>query len=83
MYVDEVLKLQVWIKGKLMLGRDPAEWRMDAYGGIMRYAVYGQTSAFGWEVDHINPKGSDDLWNLQPLYWVNNRRKGDQYPFLG
>jgi hypothetical protein len=46
----------------------------------MRYAEYGQTSAFGWEYDHIDPDGPDELWNLQPLYWLNNRRKSDKSP---
>jgi len=37
----------------------------------------------GWEVDHIRPvshDGGDDLANLQPLQWKNNRCKGDTFP---
>ena len=36
---------------------------------------------FGWEIDHIKPVskgGTDNLSNLQPLYWENNRSKGDK-----
>jgi 5-methylcytosine-specific restriction endonuclease McrA len=50
----------------------------------MRYGEYGQTSKYGWEIDHIKPVskgGTDDLSNLQPLQWENNRRKGDNYPW--
>jgi len=35
------------------------------------------------EIDHIKPVslgGTDDLRNLQPLHWRNNRYKGDNYP---
>ena len=45
-------------------------------------AAYGDIeSNFGWEVDHIVPisrGGSDHIGNLQPLYWENNREKGDR-----
>ena len=50
----------------------------------MLYGQYGQESQYGWEIDHIMPKSrgrSDNLSNLQPLHWQNNRRKGDTYPW--
>ena len=34
----------------------------------------------GWEIGYINPiekGGTDDVSNLQPLQWQNNRRNGD------
>jgi 5-methylcytosine-specific restriction endonuclease McrA len=49
----------------------------------MQRSKYGQTTQFGWEIDHTRPVskgGTDDLANLQPLQWENNRHKGDDYP---
>ncbi len=49
----------------------------------MQRSKHGQIVQYGWEIDHIKPValgGSDDLSNLQPLQWENNRTKGDEYP---
>jgi 5-methylcytosine-specific restriction endonuclease McrA len=76
-----LLKQAVWAKGGVVFGRDPQIWRVDVYGWLMLYASHGDTdSPHGWEIDHIRSVargGSDDLWNLQPLHWRNNRAKGD------
>ena len=48
------------------------------------FKFHKQRDTTGWEIDHIKPVargGSDDLSNLQPLYWETNRNKGDQYPY--
>ena len=72
----------VWESGQPIPGLDPVEWRSDIYGSPMRYCDYGQTTSFGWEIDHIDPDGPDDLRNLQPLNWLNNRKKSDRLPSL-
>ncbi|MFZ0887385.1 MAG: HNH endonuclease signature motif containing protein [Candidatus Binataceae bacterium] len=71
-------KDEVWAKGRVIPNFDPSVWRWDSYGSVMRYSDYGQTPEYGWEIDHIDPDGSDELWNLQPLNWLNNRRKSDK-----
>jgi 5-methylcytosine-specific restriction endonuclease McrA len=56
-------------------------WRFDACGALIERSKYGDTdSNLGWEIDHVVPvskNGVDSLWNLQPLHWQNNRKKGD------
>ena len=82
---DEQTKLAVWAKGNPIQGYDPAIWRHDICGAVMKYADHGNTnSKHGWEIDHIYPQslGGQTEWdNLQPLYWENNRAKSDRYPW--
>ncbi len=78
-YSQEQL-LAIWRKGRRIDGYDATQIRADEYGSAMRWEHYGQQTSFGWEVDHIRAVangGSDDLDNLQPLQWENNRKKGD------
>lgn len=32
---------------------------------------------YGWEIDHIDPNGGDNLSNLRPLQWKNNVTTGE------
>lgn len=74
----------VWNKGRPIPGYDANSVRADVCGAVMFGSQYGDTSSVhGWEIDHIQPVamgGTDDLWNLQPLQWQNNRHKSDNYP---
>jgi hypothetical protein len=80
---DEWTIQRVWEKARVIPGIDPVRRRMDCCGAYIDRSMYGESipSGNGWEIDHVYPDslgGSDDLANLQPLQWQNNRHKADQ-----
>ena len=78
---DEAAIERVWQKGIAEPGHP--SFRKDICGATIYRGKYGKTEPLGWEIDHIQPVskgGTDDISNLQPLQWENNRTKGDNSP---
>lgn len=72
---------EIWDKGHIVRGRNPEVFRKDDEGNLIRKASYGTQGKYGWEIDHKNPVsrgGSDNLRNLRPLHWKENREKSDK-----
>lgn len=80
---DESLIDIVWNKARPICGLDPGMWRVDRCGALICRSYHGVELSYGWEIDHEQPRAkgeSDDLANLQPLHWRNNRHKADDWP---
>lgn len=77
---DNVTIQLVWMKGLVVLGQDPNLVRKDVCGAYISKNMYGDRSDQnnnGWEIDHIDPNGSDNVSNLRPLQWFNNASRQD------
>lgn len=76
---DDVAIQLVW--DKAIPDLDDPTVKRDVCGTEIRRSQYGQESKHGWEIDHKYPVsrgGTDNISNLQPLHWSNNRSKGDK-----
>lgn len=73
---EEIQK--VWEKGKIVENYNKDKYRKDKCDAWIIREKYGdRNSIYGWEIDHIDPNGPDDLSNLRPLQWKNNVAKGE------
>lgn len=73
-----------WGEAKPIRGKNPDTWRKDKFGNKIRRGSYGTQGEYGWELDHSKPKskgGTNSDRNIQPLYWEENRKKSNKYPY--
>lgn len=80
---SESVITKVWEKAIIQDESKKNEWRKDYAGAWINRGQYGKDSDFGWEIDHAKPiskGGTDDIGNLVPLHWQNNRTKDNDYP---
>ena len=71
---------KVWEKAIEVSVTNSTVKRKDKCGAWIKKSLHGSTGSFGWEIDHIKAvanNGSNELSNLQPLHWKNNRNKAD------
>ncbi len=71
---------QVWQKATYVDPQCEAQgFRKDQCGAWIQRQAYGdRNSDYGWEIDHITPRGDgggDEPSNLRPLHWRNNLAK--------
>lgn len=68
--VSDMNKRFTWMKAARIEGKDPAVWRQDALGKLMRYCDYNnENSEYGWEIYRPVPLsrgGVDNLSNMFP-----------------
>lgn len=83
-YTEEMIN-SIWEKATPDSENNPLIWRKDFAGAWIRKDHFGKTSEYGWEIDHLRPVsqgGTDDISNLIPMNWRNNRKKADNYPLF-
>ena len=76
--MSEEKEQKVWEKGRAVDNYDKDKYRKDQCGAWVQRDKHGnRTHKFGWEIDHIDSEGGDELSNLRPLQWKNNVRTSD------
>lgn len=56
---------RVWEKGEEITGYDPAIWRRDPLGFVIKRDRYGATNGYGWEIDSV-----DEV----PFHWEMHKK---------
>ncbi|XP_075484196.1 photosystem II stability/assembly factor HCF136, chloroplastic-like isoform X2 [Primulina tabacum] len=83
-FFDSETKKMCWDKAKVVLGRDPDRWRMDAVGNIVCKGLHTCQGCLCYEYDHIIPfssGGESVIENCQILQTRVNRLKSNKNGF--
>jgi 5-methylcytosine-specific restriction endonuclease McrA len=78
----DMRKLAAWNKAEAIQGYNPTAHRKDRFGNWISFNEYGQTSSYGWEIDHIHPLslgGSNQPKNEVATHWKANRVKSNHF----
>jgi hypothetical protein len=77
-YKDSDCTDKLFHLAKKIPGKDPDKVRKDPYNNNTIYRKdYGKNTLHGWQKDHINPDGSDNIRNLQALQSSKNESLGN------
>ncbi|ARU91696.1 hypothetical protein SCLARK_001135 [Spiroplasma clarkii] len=73
----------VWEKADPVSATNPAIFRKDVAGAILKFNELGLESEFGWVYSLIDPEGeNDDINNVVAMHWKNakvKRKAGDMW----
>ena len=79
-------RLKIWNKADIEGSLDPAVWRKDQYGALIRWEMYGLKrvrESAGWVIDQEKPEnGAGDIINrAKAVQWFNfeNSRDGKAF----
>ena len=76
-YKDSDCANKLFKLAKKIPGKDPDKVRADPYNNMIYHKDYGKNTPHGWQKDHINPDGSDNIRNLQALQSSKNESLGN------
>ncbi len=80
---NESLINTVWEKASIVKGFNPDMWRKDFAGAWLLRDQFGLSSDYGWDICLLVPAshgGTNDIDNLYPIQWENQRRKSNHFP---
>ena len=73
---DERRKMTAWNSAEPL---EDSPDRIDCDGRVIRWADYGKTTAYGWEIGHATPVavgGLDGYSNIRARHWLGSRIPG-------
>jgi hypothetical protein len=56
----EMNKKEIWSKGRIVTGLDPALYRRDVLGHLMQYDKFQMNDVLGWDIEERYSSGSSD-----------------------